>query len=112
MSNVCRAFGNFRNTGYKVFNRYKQEGLEALCARSRRPGAIARAKLLNAPVLVLDEAKSSIDLESETENQAGMSGLARSRTVIVVAQRLWTAVDADKIWVLADGRIVERGTHS
>ena len=73
--------------------------------------AIARAAVADPPVLILDEATSSIDTRTEALIQRGMDGLMRGRTVFVIAHRLSTVRNADAIMVLEHGRIVERGTH-
>jgi len=73
--------------------------------------AIARTLLADPPVLVLDEATAFADPESEHRVQQALSELVRGRTVLVIAHRLHTVVDADQIVVLDEGRIVERGTH-
>ncbi len=73
--------------------------------------SIARAILKNAPLLILDEATSSLDAEAEVEVQEGLNNLMENRTVLLVAHRLSTVVGADRIYVLDQGRIVEVGTH-
>ena len=73
--------------------------------------AIARAAVADPPVLILDEATSSIDTRTEAMVQQGMDGLMRGRTTFVIAHRLSTVKNADCIMVLEQGRIIERGTH-
>jgi subfamily B ATP-binding cassette protein MsbA len=73
--------------------------------------AIARALYKNAPILILDEATSSLDTESERLVQAAMQKLMENRTTLVIAHRLSTVEHADRIVVLAHGRVVESGTH-
>src|SRR5436190_5386043 len=73
--------------------------------------AIARTVLRNPPVLVLDEATSSLDTQTEYAVQGELERLAEGRTTITIAHRLSTVRDADQIVVLDKGRIVERGTH-
>ncbi len=73
--------------------------------------AIARTILRNPPVLVLDEATSSLDTQTEASVQAELERLAQGRTTITIAHRLSTVRDADQIVVLDQGRIAERGTH-
>lgn len=74
--------------------------------------AIARALLKDPPVLVLDEATSALDNESEALVQAALKHLTRGRTTLVVAHRLSTVMDADRIVVLRDGRVEAEGTHA
>jgi len=73
--------------------------------------AIARAAVADPPVLILDEATSSIDTRTESLVQKGMDGLMYGRTTFVIAHRLSTVRNADCIMVLEQGRIIERGTH-
>lgn len=73
--------------------------------------AIARAVLRQTPILILDEATSAVDNETEAEIQAAIENLAGSRTIIVIAHRLSTVMRADNILVLEDGKIVESGKH-
>ncbi len=73
--------------------------------------AIARAAVADPPVLILDEATSSIDTRTESLVQAGMDALMKGRTTFVIAHRLSTVRNADCIMVLEQGRIIERGTH-
>ena len=73
--------------------------------------AIARALLKNAPILLLDEATAALDAESEREVQNALATLKRGRTTLVIAHRLATVRDADFIYVLDKGRVVEQGSH-
>ncbi|MCR4822849.1 MAG: ABC transporter ATP-binding protein/permease [Treponema sp.] len=73
--------------------------------------AIARAAVANPPVLILDEATSSIDTRTESLIQQGMDALMKGRTVFVIAHRLSTVRNADEILVLEKGQIIERGNH-
>ena len=74
--------------------------------------SIARALLKDAPVILLDEATASLDVDNETEIQQAISGLIKGKTVIVIAHRMRTVENADQIIVLADGVVAESGTHS
>jgi ATP-binding cassette subfamily B protein len=82
-----------------------------LSGGQRQRIAIARAILRNAPILLLDEATSALDATSETLVQAALAGLMRERTTLVIAHRLATVLEADRILVMDEGRIVEEGTH-
>lgn len=73
--------------------------------------AIARAILRKAPIIILDEATASVDVETEREIQKAIADLAGTRTIVAIAHRLSTIQNADIILVLEEGRIVQRGTH-
>ncbi len=83
----------------------------AVSGGQRQRLAIARAMLKDAPILLLDEATSALDSQSERQVQAALKTLMRGRTTLVIAHRLSTVMDADMIHVIADGRVVESGTH-
>jgi ATP-binding cassette subfamily B protein len=74
--------------------------------------AIARTILKNPPILILDEATSALDSQTEREIQAELKRLSENRTVLMIAHRLSTVVDADEIVVLDQGQVAERGTHA
>ena len=73
--------------------------------------SIARAILKDAPILVLDEATSSLDTQSEALMQESLANLMEGRTSFIIAHRLSTVVRSDKILVIKDGEILETGTH-
>jgi ABC-type transport system involved in Fe-S cluster assembly fused permease/ATPase subunit len=74
--------------------------------------AIARVFLKGPPILVLDEATSSVDTKTESSIQSALEQLKRGRTTFVIAHRLSTVIDADQILVIHDGQIVQAGTHA
>ncbi len=84
----------------------------SLSSGQRQLLALARARLVDPDVLLLDEATSNLDLRSEARVAAAMGALSRGRTTVIVAHRLATAARADRIVVLAGGRIVEEGSHA
>lgn len=87
------------------------ENGSTLSGGERQRISIARALLKDAPVILLDEATASLDPENEVLVQKAIARLIDGKTVIMIAHRLRTVVDADQILVLDDGRLVERGTH-
>ena len=83
-----------------------------LSGGQRQRISIARAILKNPPIIILDEATSNLDTESENKVKLAFSKLVKDRTVIIIAHRLSTINDVDKIIVLKDGSIIENGSHS
>ncbi len=95
--------------GYDTF--VGEQGVK-LSGGQRQRLSIARAMLKNAPILLLDEATSALDTESERQVQTALKTLMEGRTTLVIAHRLSTVQEADIIYVIDDGRIVEQGTHA
>jgi ATP-binding cassette subfamily B protein len=95
--------------GYNT--RVGERGLK-LSGGEKQRVAIARTILKNPRILILDEATSALDTRTEQDIQSALRAVASHRTTLVIAHRLSTVVDADEIVVLADGRIVERGSHA
>lgn len=85
---------------------------QKLSGGQRQRLAIARAILKNPPVLVLDEATSAVDNETEAAIQRSLARISKARTTLIIAHRLSTIVDADRIYVLDQGHIAESGTHT
>lgn len=98
---------------YKLPEGYRTiigENGSKLSGGERQRISIARALLKNAPIVLLDEATASVDAENETRIQTAISELIRNRTVLVIAHRMRTVINADKIVVLENGRVVECGS--
>jgi ATP-binding cassette subfamily B protein len=91
--------------------RVGERGLK-LSGGEKQRVAIARTILKDPPILILDEATSALDTRTEREIQAELKRLGENRTVLMIAHRLSTVVDADEIVVLDQGRVAERGTHA
>ena len=88
-----------------------EEGGGNLSGGERQRIPIARAIMKDAPIVILDEATSSVDLENEHELMAAIDELTRSKTLISIAHRLNTVRSTDQIIVLDEGRVSQRGTH-
>ena len=86
-------------------------GSRSLSGGERQRISIARALLKDAPVILLDEATASLDVDNETEIQNAISRLVKGKTVLIIAHRMRTVEAADNIVVLSDGMVVENGTH-
>ena len=104
----CDEFVNKLPEGYDTL---LGENGSTLSGGERQRLSIARALLKNAPIVLLDEATASLDPESESFIQQAISALIENKTVIVIAHRLRTIVDADKIIVMNEGSVAEQGTH-
>ena len=124
--------GNLTLAPIKLQKKSKEEATEIAIAALKRVGmahkageypqnlsggqqqriAIARAILKDAPVILLDEATASLDVENETAVQAALSGLIRDKTVLIIAHRMRTVMHADQIVLLSGGRVTEIGRPS
>ncbi|MBU3184541.1 ABC transporter ATP-binding protein [Clostridium estertheticum] len=104
----CNAFICNMTKGYQTII---GENGSALSGGERQRISIARALLKNAPVILLDEATASLDVENETLVQDAISALVKNKTVLVIAHRMRTIAGADNIVVLESGKVAEQGTH-
>lgn len=93
------------------FNTVIGEGGETLSGGEKQRISIARCILKDAPIVILDEATASVDADNESYIQQAISELCRGKTLLVIAHRLGTIRNADKILIIADGRIAQAGTH-
>ena len=96
----------------KGYDTILDDGGPSLSGGQRQRIAIARAMVRNARIILLDEATSSLDSESENHVQVAFERLTKGRTTIVVAHRLSTVLGADRICVIVDGKVVEEGRHA
>ena len=87
------------------------EGGYKLSGGQRQRLSIARAILKDAPILILDEATSSVDNETEAALQRSLTQISEGRTTLIIAHRLSTIRNADNIYVIESGKIIESGTH-
>ena len=109
-----------REAGLETFLAAAPDGLDTECGErgskisggQRQRVAIARAVLKNAPIVLLDEATSSLDVETELGVMQALKRLTKGRTTLTIAHRLSTIVNSDEILVMLEGRIAERGTHN
>jgi ATP-binding cassette, subfamily C, bacteriocin exporter len=110
---VCERLGvtEFVEKMPQGFHTYLGENGVALSGGQRQRLAIARAFLKDPPILILDEATSDLDAESEFMVQQALADLMHGRTVLVIAHRLATVRNADRIVVVHEGRIAEIGRH-
>ncbi|GAF04666.1 ABC transporter ATP-binding protein [Saccharicrinis fermentans] len=91
------------------YNTIIGENGETLSGGERQRISIARALLKDAPIVLLDEATASLDVENETKIQTGISELVKNKTVLIIAHRMRTVANADKVVVLSEGSVVENG---
>ena len=103
----CDAFVSKLPEGYHTLI---GENGSRLSGGERQRISIARAILKDAPVILLDEATASLDVENETAAQAALSGLIKDKTVLIIAHRMRTVMNADQIVLLSGGRVVEMGS--
>ena len=118
-ANIEQILEAAKNAGAHEFIRCLPQGYDTqvggrglkLSGGQRQRISIARAMIKNAPILLLDEATSALDAESERQVRIALSRLKAGRTTCIIAHRLSTIIDADMIFVMKEGRVVETGTH-
>ena len=94
------------------FDTVVEEGGVSLSGGERQRISIARCILKDAPIIILDESTASVDVDNESYIQEAIGELCKDKTIVVIAHRLNTIVDADKIMVISEGNIAESGNHS
>ena len=102
---------DFINLLPKKFDTYVGQNGVLLSGGQRQRIAIARAILKNSPILLLDEATSALDSESESVIQESINNLSTNKTTLIIAHRLSTVINADKIVVIENGQVIEQGNH-
>lgn len=112
MRNACRAVGldHFIRTLPKGYDTVLNDQVN-LSQGQKQQITIARAMIADKPMLILDEATSSVDTRTELQIQEAMDALMKNRTSFVIAHRLSTIKNSDLILVMRDGDIIEKGTH-
>ena len=100
----------YRETSGRLLDRDRRKWFYTFRGECQRL-SIARALLKDAPVILLDEATASLDVDNETEIQKAISRLVKGKTVLVIAHRMRTVENADQIILLDGGVVAERGTH-
>lgn len=110
-SKAARIHDNIMDMPLGYDTRVGERGMRLSGGQKQRV-AIARAILRKAPIIILDEATASVDVETEKEIQRAINDLTGTRTIIAIAHRLSTIQNADMILVLEEGKILQRGTHS
>ncbi len=99
-----------------VFNalhgRYGEDGyVQSLLESEKQRLSIARAMLKKTPIILLDEATSSLDAETESKIQEAINLLTKNKTTVVIAHRLSTILNSNRIFVIDKGKVIDQGTH-
>ena len=119
VKDMSRLGRNYLQVGFYTEMLFPQKGVRFIAVNDNVDSAnggmdndfIARALLKDAPVILLDEATASLDVDNETEIQNAISRLVKGKTVLIIAHRMRTVEAADNIVVLSDGIVAENGTH-